>query len=92
MNEDCSASESKYKPNYAFGFSKYGTETMIHDNDQAIATDVMDGCIDFSEQFTIILNLEEKSIGYQYDSNDGIRNVIENIDHHFKSEQLTIIL
>eukprot|EP01084_Bolivina_argentea_P037160 68703_1 len=76
MNEDCSVYESKYMPNY--GFHKKNYDIMICE-DFGEAVDVMDECIDFNEQFTIILNLKQKSIGYQYDSNDKVRNIIENI-------------
>eukprot|EP01084_Bolivina_argentea_P037159 68702_1 len=70
INEDCSVYELKYMPNYAF----YPTcdEVIVFDNDQG--EDVMDEYIDLSKQFTIVLNLKQKTIGYESS------NIIKNIE------------
>eukprot|EP01084_Bolivina_argentea_P037161 68704_1 len=68
-NCDCSLRELKYMPNYGFD-PKDEYDTLMYDNGES--TSEMNKPIDCSKQFTIILNLEDKFIGYQYNSNDEV--------------------
>ncbi len=67
--------ELKYMPNY--GFAPQDEYDLMYDNGESIFQ--MDEPIDCSKQFTIILNLKQKFIGYQYNPNDEVRNIIEDI-------------